>query len=127
MIGEDRRKPGLILRLQERIQCARRQFCERFVSGREDGERAFPLEGIHEAGRLDGPIHPIGAPAARFRLIPCAALLEGEYGVQGLFVGVPVVVGAGGIERIVEITFTPDEQAAFTKSADAVRELLALI
>ena len=63
----------------------------------------------------------------RRRLIPCAALLEGEYGVQGLFVGVPVVVGAGGIERIVEITFTPDEQAAFTKSADAVRELLALI
>ena len=63
----------------------------------------------------------------RRRLIQCAALLEGEYGVQGLFVGVPVVVGAGGIERIVEITFTPDEQAAFTKSADAVRELLALI
>jgi malate dehydrogenase len=63
----------------------------------------------------------------RRRLIPCAALLEGEYGVQGLFVGVPVVVGAGGIERIVEITFTPDEQAAFAKSADAVRELLALI
>jgi len=63
----------------------------------------------------------------RRRLIPCAALLEGEYGVQGLFVGVPVVVGAGGIERIIEVKFTPDEQAAFTKSADAVKELLALI
>ncbi len=63
----------------------------------------------------------------RRRLIPCAALLEGEYGVQGLFVGVPVVVGAGGIERIIEVKFTPEEQAAFTKSADAVKELLALI
>ncbi len=63
----------------------------------------------------------------RRRLIPCAALLEGEYGVQGLFVGVPVVVGAAGIERIIEVKFTPEEQAAFTKSADAVKELLALI
>jgi len=63
----------------------------------------------------------------RRRLIPCAALLEGEYGVQGLFVGVPVVVGASGIERIIEVKFTPEEQAAFTKSADAVKELLALI
>ncbi|MGI9095777.1 MAG: malate dehydrogenase [Candidatus Limnocylindrus sp.] len=63
----------------------------------------------------------------RRRLIPCAALLEGEFGVQGLFVGVPVIVGAGGIERIVEVKFTPDEQAAFTKSADAVKELLTLI
>lgn len=63
----------------------------------------------------------------RRRLIPCAALLEGEYGVQGLFVGVPVVVGAGGVERIVEVKFTPEEQAAFTKSAEAVRELLSLI
>ena len=53
----------------------------------------------------------------RRRLIPCAALLEGEYGVQGLFVGVPVVVGAGGIERIIEVKFTPEEQAAYTKSA----------
>lgn len=63
----------------------------------------------------------------RRRLIPCAALLEGEYGVEGLFVGVPVVVGAGGIERVVEVTFTAEEQAAFNKSADAVRELVALI
>jgi malate dehydrogenase len=63
----------------------------------------------------------------RRRLIPCAALLEGEYGVQGLFVGVPVVVGAGGVERIVEVKFTPEEQAVFTKSAEAVRELLSLI
>ena len=63
----------------------------------------------------------------RRRLIPCAAYLEGEYGVQGLYVGVPVVIGASGIERIVEITLTPEESAAFKKSADAVQELVALL
>ena len=63
----------------------------------------------------------------RRRLIPCAAYLEGEYGVQGLYVGVPVVIGAGGIEKIIEITLTPEESAAFKKSADAVQELVALL
>jgi len=63
----------------------------------------------------------------RRRLIPCAAYLEGEYGVQGLYVGVPVVIGASGIERIIEITLTPEESAAFKKSADAVQELVALL
>jgi malate dehydrogenase len=60
----------------------------------------------------------------RRRVLPCAAYLDGEYGVKGLFVGVPVVLGNGGIERILEITLTPDEQAAFDKSAAAVRELV---
>ncbi|MEY4389169.1 MAG: malate dehydrogenase [Chloroflexota bacterium] len=63
----------------------------------------------------------------RRRLIPCAALLEGEYGVQGLYVGVPVVIGAGGIERIVQIELTADESAAFAKSAAAVKELVDLL
>ena len=63
----------------------------------------------------------------RRRLIPCAAYLEGEYGVQGLYVGVPVVIGASGIEKIIEITLTPEESAAFKKSADAVQELVALL
>ena len=63
----------------------------------------------------------------RRRLIPCAAYLEGEYGVQGLYVGVPVVIGASGIERIIEITLTAEESAAFKKSADAVQELVALL
>jgi malate dehydrogenase len=57
-------------------------------------------------------------------VLPCAVHLEGEYGVEGLFVGVPIVVGAGGMRRIVEITLTADEQAAFRHSADAVRELV---
>jgi malate dehydrogenase len=63
----------------------------------------------------------------RRRVLPCAALLEGEYGVDGLFVGVPVVLGQGGMEKIVEIELSPDEAAAFARSADAVRELVAAI
>ena len=60
----------------------------------------------------------------RKRVLPCAAYLEGEFGVDGLFVGVPVVLGAGGIERVFEIALTADEQAAFEQSAAAVQELV---
>jgi malate dehydrogenase len=60
----------------------------------------------------------------RRRVLPCAVLLQGEYGVDGLFVGVPVVLGAGGMQRVISITLTGDEQAAFQKSAAAVRELV---
>ena len=60
----------------------------------------------------------------RKRVLPCATLLKGEYGVDGLFVGVPVVLGAGGMERIIEIRLSDDEAAAFRRSADAVRELV---
>lgn len=63
----------------------------------------------------------------RRRLIPCAALLEGEYGVNGLYVGVPVVIGSNGIEKIIEITLTADESTAFKRSADAVKELVDLL
>jgi malate dehydrogenase len=60
----------------------------------------------------------------RKRVLPCAVLLEGEFKTNGLFVGVPVVLGAGGLERIFEIELTADEQAAFDKSAAAVKELV---
>jgi malate dehydrogenase len=63
----------------------------------------------------------------RKRVLPCATLLQGEFGVDGLFVGVPIVLGRGGFERVFEITLTPDEQAAFEKSAAAVRELVATL
>jgi malate dehydrogenase len=63
----------------------------------------------------------------RRRLIPCATLLEGEYGVNGLYVGAPVVIGGNGIEKIIEITLTSDEAAAFKRSADAVKELVDLL
>ena len=62
--------------------------------------------------------------ADRKRVLPCAAYLQGEYGVEGLFVGVPVVLGARGMERVIEITLTDDERAAFERSAGAVRELV---
>ncbi len=58
------------------------------------------------------------------RVMPAAAHLSGQYGVSDMYVGVPVVIGAGGVERIVEIKLNPDEQAAFDKSCSAVRELI---
>jgi malate dehydrogenase len=58
------------------------------------------------------------------RVLPCAAYLTGQYGIKDLYVGVPVVIGAGGIERIVEIELNAAEKAAFTKSCSAVRELI---
>src|SRR5256714_6062571 len=54
------------------------------------------------------------------KILPCAAYLEGEYGIRGLFVGVPAKLGAKGIEQIIEIKLTPDEKAALDKSAAAV-------
>ncbi len=58
------------------------------------------------------------------RVLPCAAMLTGQYGLNGLYIGVPVVIGAGGVERIVEIKLNPNEQPAFEKSCDAVRKLI---
>ncbi len=60
----------------------------------------------------------------RRRVLPCAVHLQGEFGTDGLFVGVPAVLGAGGLVRVLEVTLTPDEQAAFDRSAGAVRELV---
>ena len=61
------------------------------------------------------------------KILPCAAYLQGEYGVKGLFVGVPVKLGAKGIEQIIEIRLTPEEQEQLTRSADAVKELVGVI
>ncbi|MDE2892792.1 MAG: malate dehydrogenase [Chloroflexota bacterium] len=58
------------------------------------------------------------------RILPCAARLEGEYGVDGLFIGVPVILGRNGIEQILEINLTDDEQAQLKYSADAVQGLV---
>jgi malate dehydrogenase len=61
------------------------------------------------------------------KILPCAVHLEGEYGINGLFVGVPVKLGANGLEQVIEIKLTADEQAALNKSADAVKELLKVV
>jgi len=61
------------------------------------------------------------------KILPCAAYLEGEYGIKGLYVGVPVKLGAKGIEQIIQIKLTSEEQAALNKSAEAVKELVGVI
>jgi len=61
------------------------------------------------------------------KILPCAALLEGEYGIKGLFVGVPVKLGEKGVEQVIEIKLTPEENAALQKSAAAVRELVTVL
>jgi malate dehydrogenase len=60
------------------------------------------------------------------RLLPCAAYLSGQYGVNGLYVGVPVVIGAGGAEKIVEIALDPEEKKMFDHSVGAVKGLVDL-
>ena len=61
------------------------------------------------------------------RVLPCTALLEGEYGIDGLYMGVPVKVGTAGIEEIVEIDLSADERAALEASAEAVREVVGVL
>jgi malate dehydrogenase len=58
------------------------------------------------------------------RVLPCAAYLQGEYGIDGLFVGVPVKLGARGIEQIMEVSLNDEEKGQLRHSADAVRELV---
>jgi malate dehydrogenase len=61
------------------------------------------------------------------KILPCAAFLEGEYGINGLYVGVPVKLGSGGVEQVVEISLTNEERAALHKSAASVKELTDII
>ncbi len=61
------------------------------------------------------------------KILPCAAYLQGEYGIEGLYVGVPCKLGSKGLEQIVEIKLTAEEQAALRKSADSVEELCGII
>ncbi|MCH7608714.1 MAG: malate dehydrogenase [Chloroflexi bacterium] len=61
------------------------------------------------------------------RQLPCAALLEGEYGISGIFMGVPVILGAGGVEKIVELKLTDAERTTLAASADGVRELVEVM
>jgi malate dehydrogenase len=61
------------------------------------------------------------------RVLPCTALLEGEYGIDGLYMGVPVKLGAGGIEQVIELDLTDDERKALAASADAVRDVVGVL
>jgi len=61
------------------------------------------------------------------RMLPCTALLEGEYGIDGLYMGVPVKLGAGGIEEVIELELTAQEQAWLQDSAGAVRDVVSVL
>jgi malate dehydrogenase len=61
------------------------------------------------------------------RVLPCAAMLNGEYGIDGLYIGVPVVIGANGVERVVEVTFTSEEKQMFDTSVAAVEGLMDVV
>jgi malate dehydrogenase len=61
------------------------------------------------------------------KILPCAVQLKGEYGVDGLFVGVPCKLGAGGMEQVIQLKLLPEEDQAFRKSVEAVRELVAVL
>ncbi|HBV54800.1 MAG TPA: malate dehydrogenase, partial [Rhodobacteraceae bacterium] len=58
------------------------------------------------------------------RVLPCAAYVDGAYGLKGMYVGVPTVIGAGGIEKVIEVNLDKDETAMFQKSVDAVKGLV---
>jgi len=61
------------------------------------------------------------------KIMPCAAYLDGEYGIKGLFVGVPVKLGAKGVEEIIQIKLTAEENAALQKSSASVKELVTVL
>ena len=61
------------------------------------------------------------------KILPCAVFLQGEYGIRDLFVGVPVKLGAGGAEQIIEVRLEADEQAALDRSAASVKELVSAL
>jgi malate dehydrogenase len=77
------------------------------------------------AGEAAGPrcLRKEGLGGAN-KILPCVVYLNGKYDMKGLFVGVPVTLGQGRIEQVVGIKFTPEEQAAFDKTAGAVRKLV---
>lgn len=61
------------------------------------------------------------------RVLPCAAYLSGEYGVKGLFIGVPVILGKNGVEKVIEVKFTPEEALSFGKTVEHVKGLAAMV
>lgn len=61
------------------------------------------------------------------RVLPSIAYLEGEYGYDGIYLGVPTILGANGIEKVIELELTADEKAALDKSAESVRNVMAVL
>src|SRR6266508_3714008 len=103
----------------------------------------IPLTKLLERGKIDAIVALLGtgsafyAPAAsavamaesylrdQKRTLPCSAFVDGQYGMKGMFVGVPVVIGAGGVEKVVELELNDDERAMLAKSVDSVKKSIA--
>src|SRR5258708_33303376 len=107
---------------EERIQ----EMVERTAKGGGEivqllGTSAWYAPGAAVAEMVDGIL------LDQKRVLPCTALLEGEYGIDGLYMGVPVKLGAGGIEEIVELDLSDGEQSALAASAEAVREVVGVL
>ena len=61
------------------------------------------------------------------RILPCAVYLNGEYNTKGLYVGVPVIIGKKGVEKVIEVKLNPDEKKMFVKSVKSVKNLLKIV
>ena len=92
----------------------------------ESGLCEHLMEQLHGTGGALGRLAEAIVNDQR-RILPCAAWLDGEYGMKGLFLGVPCKLGKNGLEKVIEVELTADERAALEKSAEAVREPMSAI
>ncbi len=106
-------KPDRLAAIEERVRKAGGEIVNLLKTGSAFYSPASAAVQMAEAYLYD-----------RKRILPCAALLEGEYGVRGFYVGVPVQIGAGGVERVVEIELSDDERKQFQTSVSHVEELI---
>ena len=123
-LGDDRRR-----RAADASSCPKERIAELVARTASGGGEVVELLGT-------SAWYAPGAAAAQMvdaimldekRVLPCTAYLEGEYGIDGLYMGVPVKLGAGGIEAIVELDLTDEERAALGASAEAVREVVGVL
>ena len=101
-------------------------ICERTASGGAEITKLVGTSAWYAPGAAAAEMVEIILKDTR-KIVPCSVFLQGEYGIRDLFVGVPVKLGARGVEQIIEVTLTPDENAALQKSAGAVKELTDII
>ncbi len=131
-VHDDRGVAGSSTRAQARVRELAVQSivegCARERMARAERTRTRPAGELMEYAPGSAVVEMVEAVLkAKKKILPCSVFLQGEYGVQDLFVGVPCKLGANGLEEIIEITLTPDEDAALQKSAEAVRELVEII
>ena len=101
-------------------------ICERTASGGAEITKLVGTSAWYAPGAAAAEMVEIILKDTK-KIVPCSVFLQGEYGIRDLFVGVPVKLGARGVEQIIEVTLTPEENAALQKSAGAVKELTDVI